>query len=72
VEVELPHLRRRHVDVVGAGEVVVIGSAEEAEAVWQGFEDAFGEEQAALLGARAEDLEDQLLLAEARGGITAS
>ena len=67
VQVELADLRRRHVDVVGAGQVVVVGGAEEAEAVGQHFEHALGEDQAALLGAGAEDLEDQLLLAHARG-----
>jgi hypothetical protein len=41
------------------------GRAQEAEAVGQAFEDAFGEDQAVLLGLRAEDLEDQLLLAHA-------
>ena len=65
VQVELADLRRRDVDVVGAGQVVVVGGAQEAEAVGQRLEHAFGEEQAALLGARAQDLEDQLLLAHA-------
>ena len=67
VQVELPDLRRRDVDVVGAGQVVVVGRAQEAVAVRQHLEHAFGEDQAALLGARAQDLEDELLLAHARG-----
>ena len=49
----------------GPGQVVVVGRAQEAEAVRQRFEHAFREQQAALLGARAENLEDQLLLAHA-------
>src|SRR5262249_25466791 len=65
VQIELADLRRRYVDVVGPGEVVVIGSAEEAEAVGERFEDAFREDQAALLGTRLEYLEDELLLAHA-------
>ena len=67
VQVELADLRRRDVDVVGAGQVVVVGRAQEAEAVGQRLEHAFREDEAALLGARAQDLEDQLLLAHAGG-----
>jgi hypothetical protein len=40
VQVELADLRRRDVDVVGAGQVVVVGRAQEAEAVGQHFEHA--------------------------------
>src|SRR4030095_12736881 len=65
VQVELPDLRGRHVDVVRAGQVVVIGRAQEAEAVRERLEHTFREDVAALLGAHAEDLEDQLLLAHA-------
>src|SRR6185436_16078069 len=65
VQVELPDLGGGYVDVVGPGEVVVIGGAEEAEAVGQHFEHALGEDEAALLGPRLQDLEDQLLLAHA-------
>ena len=67
VQVELADLRGRDVDVVGAGQVVVVGGAQEAEAVGERLEHAFREDVAALLGAHAEDLEDQLLLAHARG-----
>ena len=63
LQVELADLRRGDVDVVGARQVVVVGRAEEPEAVGQHFEHAFGEDEAALLGLRLEDLEDQLLLA---------
>ena len=65
VQVELPDLRGGDVDVVGAGQVVVVGRAQEAEAVGQRFEHALREDEAALLGARLQDLEDQLLLAHA-------
>ena len=67
VQVELADLGRGDVDVVGAGEVVVVGGAQESEAVRQHFEHALGEDQPGLLGAGAEDLEDQLLLAHAGG-----
>ena len=63
-QAELPDLRRRDVDVVRAGEVVVLGRAEEAEAVRQHLEDALREDQAEAFGLRLQDLEDQLLLAQ--------
>jgi hypothetical protein len=59
------YLGGRNVDVVGARQVVVVRRAQEAEAVGQDFEHAFREDEAALLGLRPEDLEDQLLLAHA-------
>ena len=67
VQIELADLRRRDVDVVGPGEVVVVGRAQEAEAVGQHLEHALGEDEAGLGGAGAQDLEDQLLLAHAGG-----
>ncbi len=66
-QVEAADLRRRDVDVVRPGQVVVLGGAQEAEAVGQAFEHAFGEDQAALFRLRLQDLEDQLLLAQAGG-----
>src|SRR6266851_5125048 len=65
VKIEFPDLRRRDVDVVGAGQVVVVGRPEEAEAVGQRLEHALRKDQAALFGARLEDLEDELLFAHA-------
>ena len=67
VQIELADLRRRDVDVVRPGQVVVVGGAEEAEAVGEHFQDALGEDEAGLGGAGAQDLEDQLLLAHAGG-----
>ncbi len=64
-KVEAADLRRRHIDVVGTRQVVVLGSAQEAEAVGQAFEDALGEDESALFGLALQDLEDQFLLAEA-------
>src|SRR5205807_10365931 len=46
-------------------EVVVVRSPEEAESVRQDLEDACGEDQTVLLRLRLQDLEDQLLLAQA-------
>ena len=67
LQVELADLRRGHVDVVGARQVVVVGGPQEPEAVGQDLEHAFREDEPALLGLRLEDLEDQLLLAHAGG-----
>jgi len=64
-QVELADLGGRHVDVVRPGQVVVVGRAEETEAVGQDLQHALGEDQAAFLGLRLQDLEDQLLLAHA-------
>src|SRR5690606_3175423 len=56
----------RHVDVVRPGQVVVVGGAQEPEPVGQHLEDALREDVARLGGPRAKDLEDELLLAQAR------
>ena len=61
-QVELADLRGRDVDVVGPGQVAVLGGAQEAEAVGQDLQHALGEDQPFLLRLRAQDLEDQLLL----------
>ena len=65
LQVELANLRRRDVDVVGAGQVVVVRRPHEPEAVGQHFQHAFGEDEPAQLGLRLQDLEDQILLAHA-------
>src|SRR5262245_30155440 len=67
MQIELANLRRRDVDVIRARQVVVVGRAQEAEAVGERFEHSLREDVAALLGTHAEDLEDQLLLAHAGG-----
>ena len=66
-QVEAPDLRGRDVDVVGAGEVVLVGRAQEAEAVGQHLEHALGVDAAAFSALRLEDREDQVLLAHAGG-----
>ena len=66
-QVELADLRGRDVDVVGPGQVAVLGGAQEAEAVGQDLEHALGEDQPFLLRLRAQDLEDQLLLLHGGG-----
>ena len=66
-QAETPDLRGRDVDVVGAGEVVLVRRPQEAEAVRQRLEHALGVDLALLRRLRLEDLEDQVLLAKPRG-----
>ena len=70
-QVEAADLRRRDVDVVGAGEVVLVGRAQEPEAVGQRLEHALGVDPPALGGLRLQDREDQVLHAHARGVLDA-
>src|SRR6185437_17147854 len=52
-------------------EVVVLGSAQEAEPIGQAFEHTFTEDEAALFRLRLRDLEDEFLLTQAgRAGDT--
>ena len=67
LEIELANLRRRDVDVVRAGEIVVVRRAQEAVAVGKNLQHAFGEDVAFFFALRLEDLEDQILLAKAAG-----
>ncbi len=67
LQIEFADLGWRHVNVVGAWQVVVVRRAEKAEAVGQHFEHALREDEAALFGLRLQDLKDQLLLAHTGG-----
>ena len=67
-EREAADLRGRDVDVVGAGEIVGVGRAEEAEAVLEDLDDAFADDVGLPRGELLQDREHQLLLAE-RGGV---
>ena len=66
-QVELADLRRRHVNVVGPGQVVVIGRAQEAVAVREDFQHTFGEDVSFFFTLRLQDLEDEVLFAESAG-----
>ena len=66
-QIEFADLRRRNVNIVRAGQVIVFRRAQKAEAVGQAFQHALGKDQTVLLRLGAEDLEDQLLLAHAAG-----
>ena len=59
---EPSNLAGRDVDIVGAGEVVIVGTAQEAETIGQDFQRPFAEHQAVHLGPLFQDLEDQVLL----------
>ena len=63
VQVEAANLRRRDVDVVGAGEIRGLRRAQEAEAVGQYFERAVAEDLFAAFGALLQDGKHQFLLA---------
>ena len=63
-EREAADLRGRDVDVVGAGEVVGVGRAQEAEAVLEHFDDALADDLGVARGELLEDREHQLLFAE--------
>ena len=64
---EAPDLRGRHVDVVGARQVVGVGRAQEAEAVLQHLDHAGADDVGLLGGQLLEDGEHQLLLAHGAG-----
>jgi hypothetical protein len=66
-QVEFANLRRGNIDVVGAGQIVVISGAEKAVAVRQNFQDAFSENVAFLFALRLKNPVNQVLLAEAAG-----
>jgi hypothetical protein len=66
-EVEAANLRGGDVDVVRAGEVVVIRRAKEAEAVGEALQHPVGLHLALAGGVGLEEREDELLLAQARG-----
>src|SRR2546422_2439583 len=63
LQIELANLRRGYVNVVRAGQVVVVGRAEKAVTVGQNFQYALGKDVAFFFTLRLENLEDQVLLA---------
>src|SRR5271167_3270138 len=67
LEIELANLRGRNVDVVGAGQIVVVGGAQKAVAVGQDFEHAFGKDVAFFFALGLKDFENQVLLAQSTG-----
>ena len=67
LEIEFADLRRRNVNIVRAGQIVVIGRAQEAVTVGQDFQHAFGKNVAFFFALRLQNLEDKVLLAQAAG-----
>src|SRR5512136_1740159 len=65
LQVELANLRRRHIDVVRTGKVVIVGGAQETVSVGQDFEYALVKNVAFFLSLDLEDLEDKILLSQA-------
>ena len=61
---EASDLAGADVDIVGAWEVVVVGAAQEAEAIGEDFEGSFAEHESVETGAFFEDAEDEILFFE--------
>src|SRR5438105_14659091 len=66
-EVEFADLRWRNINVVGSGEIVVIGRTQKAVAIRKDFKHAFGEDVAFFFALRLKNFENQVLLAHAAG-----
>jgi hypothetical protein len=66
-QIKFADLRRRDVNVVGAGQVVVIGRAQEALAVGKDLQYTFSEDVSFFFTLRLQDLEDEILFAESAG-----
>ena len=67
LQVKLANLRWRNVNVVRAGQIVVIRRAQKSVAIRKDFEHAFGEDVAFFFALRLQDLENQILFAHAAG-----
>ena len=61
------HLTGRDINIVGAGKVVGLGRAQEAEAVLQNFQNAVAKYGDIVFGQLFEDREQHVLLAQAAG-----
>src|SRR5262249_39549320 len=59
------NLAWRNIDVVGAGEIVVIRTAQESEAVRQNFQRALAEHESVLLHPLLKDLKNEILFLQA-------
>ena len=62
-QVEAPDLGRRHIDIVGAGQVGAVGAAQESETVLKDLQHAIAEDVFAALGVLLQDGKDDVLLA---------
>ena len=66
-QVEAFDLRRRNVDIVGAGEIVIVGRPQKTEPLGERFEHALAPNLAALSRLRLEYAVDEFLPAEVGG-----
>ncbi len=66
-ETQAPDLRRRDIDVVGAGQIIGVRRAQEGETVLQDFDDAFADDLDIHARELLEDGEHQFLFAHNRG-----
>src|SRR5207237_2036786 len=66
-QVEFADLRRRNVNVVGAGKVVVVRRTQEAVTVRQDFQHSFSKDVSFFFALGLQDFEDEVLLAQAAG-----
>ena len=62
-QIELANLRWRDIDVVRAGQIVVLGRAQKTKTIRQGLQHTLGKDEPALFGLRGQNLENQFLLA---------
>src|SRR5207253_9744413 len=62
-QIELANLRWRDIDVVRAGQIVVLGRAQKTKTIGQSFQHTFGKDESALFGLRGQNLENLFLLA---------
>ena len=70
-KIKFAYLRRRDINIIRAGQIVVFRGSQKSESVRQSFENAFGKDEAAFLGLSGENLEYQLLLSQARRSVNA-
>src|SRR5579862_10340 len=66
-QAETADLRRRNIDIVGAGQVIRFRRSKKAEAVGKHLDDAFTDDIGLPRGKLLEDAEHQLLFAHGRG-----
>ena len=65
-QAEPANLRRRDINIVGTGQIIRIGRAQEAEAILQDLDDAFADDLDVAAGQLLENCKHQLLLAHDR------
>jgi hypothetical protein len=67
LQIKLADLRWGNINVVRAGQIVLVGRAEKTIAVGQDFEDTLGKDVAFFFALCLEDLEDEVLFPKSTG-----